>query len=219
MLRRVFITSVTHHPDGGLLLDFCRAALSAGKNLVLQAHVELCSACRRKVDVAFALDEPEAVETQYAAVSEDALDAALQRVDDLEASPKQQMRAFLRGLDLPDAVDRDRIGARRHPAPGVWIAPVALNDTARVAKTYLIHVRAGMTMPRHTHRGQEMTQVLSGSLKDGGECCGPGDLIVHDASNEHSPAAVTDCLCLIAADAPVVMTSLIGRLVQPFAGI
>ena len=73
-------------------------------------------------------------------------------------------------------------------------------------------------MPVHTHRGREYTLVLAGSYRDNGSHYGPGDVSLKDASDVHRPvvAGDEDCVCLAVLDAPLRLTGMLGRLVNPF---
>ena len=78
--------------------------------------------------------------------------------------------------------------------------------------------RAGRGLPVHRHGGNEYTLVLAGGFADGRERFDRGDVCVADPSVEHKPVADADqsCVCLVVAEAPVVLTGLLGRLLNPF---
>jgi putative transcriptional regulator len=158
-------------------------------------------------------------------VSDQALQNALARIDRAEAEPRfsrpkrAKAHSFLARFSLPAALTPVEIGERYWAAPGVWIAPISFEDAPIRSKTFLMNVRAGMTMPQHTHRGSELTVVLSGRFADEMGRYAPGDFIVCDEDHSHSPTAIDDCLCLIASEAAIVMQTWLGKLVQPFARI
>src|SRR5206468_12915705 len=107
---------------------------------------------------------------------------------------------------------------RRWAAPGVWIAPVL--GRRRAPRAYLLRVGAGMRVPRHTHRGMEMVCVLKGAFGDGEIIYGPGDFACSDDAVVHAPqiGAEGECVCLIAADAPLIPLDWVGRVFQPVVG-
>lgn len=80
----------------------------------------------------------------------------------------------------------------------------------------LLHVRAGRRLPQHTHEGSEITLVLTGAFSDPFGRYQRGDIAVADPSVDHSPAVDSDedCICFVVTDAPVVLTSFLGRVVQ-----
>ncbi|MDX6750060.1 ChrR family anti-sigma-E factor [Geminicoccaceae bacterium 1502E] len=85
-------------------------------------------------------------------------------------------------------------------------------------RTRLIRLKAGRSVPRHTHEGNELTLVLHGSFHDIQGHYRRGDLAIADAGVDHQPTADADgdCLCLAVTDAPLRLTGSIGRLLNPF---
>jgi putative transcriptional regulator len=78
-----------------------------------------------------------------------------------------------------------------------------------------------MRVPRHTHRGLEMVCVLKGAFRDGRTTYRPGDFECSDDTIEHSPeiTAEGECVCLVAAEAPLRPLDWLGRVFQPIVGI
>ena len=85
----------------------------------------------------------------------------------------------------------------------------------------LLRIPAGRPVPEHSHRGVELTLVLSGAYTDTTGLYGCGDFQEADAALEHQPHAIAeeDCICLAITDAPLRFKSLAARIVQPFLGI
>jgi putative transcriptional regulator len=85
-------------------------------------------------------------------------------------------------------------------------------------RTTLVRVRAGRTVPRHTHEGNELTVVLEGAFHDEAGHYRRGDLAIADSAVDHRPMADDggDCLCLAVTDAPLRLTGRFGRLLNPF---
>ena len=211
-------SGIWSHPDDGLLQAYRAARLDPGQDLAVQAHIEVCRTCR---EATFGPDVSQAdtASSPAVAVSDHVFPRLLQRIERDEALLERPANAWLRKVDLPGTIDLPAIGKRRWPAPGVWIAPLHLSDTEPSSRTYLIGARRHTEVPDHTHKGQEITVVLSGHVTDQGQVYGPGDLIVAGEEHVHRPMALEDCVCLVAAHAPVVMKGLVGRLVQAIAGI
>ena len=82
----------------------------------------------------------------------------------------------------------------------------------------IIRVKAGRAVPRHTHRGMELTVVLQGSFHDATGHYRRGDLALADSSIDHQPTADAgqDCLCFAVRDAPLRLTGPFGRFLNPF---
>jgi len=66
------------------------------------------------------------------------------------------------------------------------------------ASLYLLQIGEGRSLPRHTHGGTELTQVLCGAFDDGRARFGPGDFDAADESVRHHPVvqAGATCVCL-----------------------
>jgi putative transcriptional regulator len=217
------MNSVHHHVTEDLLWDYHRGTLPLGLSLTVATHLELCPHCRAEAAVFDAvggalLDDIEGVE-----ISDSALDLALARIERPEEPVRSVARSqheFLAGFDLPDTVTAAPIANRYWAAPGVWMAPVYFDDGPKGSKTFLMHVKAGMTMPEHTHRGPEVTLVLKGRFSDVYGEYVKGDIAVCADEHCHSPAILDeDCLCLVWQQAAIVPKTLLGKLLQPFARI
>lgn len=82
----------------------------------------------------------------------------------------------------------------------------------------LYRIRGGRKLPKHTHDGAEITLVLRGGFSDGREHFTRGDIALSDEHTDHVPVADPDveCVCFAVLDAPLRLTGLLGRLVNPF---
>jgi putative transcriptional regulator len=82
----------------------------------------------------------------------------------------------------------------------------------------LYHIKAGGSIPRHTHRGTELTLVLEGSFSDEEGVYQEGDFLIRDAESVHTPTAARtgDCICIGVLDAPIRFTQWNYRPLNPF---
>ena len=186
--------SPRHHPASALLLDFAAGNANAEHARVLSAHVMSCPICRAEVDLAERIGGGLLETLEPAPMAADALDRALAM------------------LDLPEASTA--------AAPGVWVAPIS-HDKASGRRSYLLRVGPGMVVPHHGHRGDELTIILKGGFRDGDDAFDAGDFALVGEAVEHHPKATSDseCVCLIAADAPLIPIDLVGAIFQPFVRI
>jgi putative transcriptional regulator len=208
-----------HHPNEELLVDFATGALARHARLVIDGHLNACPACRQHVSEAEAAGGALLSLLAPAPMRADALAVALARSErptpSLPPGAEPESNWIAIGTEVAEAA-RSR---RRWAAPGVWVAPVLGRRGG--PRSYLLGVGAGMRVPRHTHRGVEMVCVLEGSFQDGDIIYGAGDFACSDESVEHLPRITADgeCVCLIAADAPLVPLDWVGRIFQPIVGI
>jgi putative transcriptional regulator len=211
--------SPTHHPDTCLLIDYATGALDVGARLVIGGHLGVCADCRDAVAQAEALGGALLWSLPPAAMSPDALSLALGRIERPAPGPSAPPRGPADWIAIPPEAIAAATKRRRWAAPGVWVAPISQGPGG--ARSYLLRVAAGMSVPRHTHRGAEMILVLKGAYADGATRHGPGDFAVNDESIDHQPRIIGDgeCVCLIAAEDALVPRDWVGRLFQPFVGI
>jgi putative transcriptional regulator len=82
----------------------------------------------------------------------------------------------------------------------------------------LYHIKAGRSIPKHTHRGTELTLVLEGSFSDEEGVYQEGDFLMRDAEDVHTPTAArtADCICIGVLDAPIRFKTWNYRVLNPF---
>lgn len=214
--------SIQHHPSEALLMDYAAGALSGDRAMILSTHLAACPACREAVRFGEAVGGALLNEIQPTSMGAGALERALAALD---APPPPSRGPDLRRprpdwITVPDDVIEAAARRKRWAAPGVWVAPIS-HDRASGRRAYLLRVGAGMAVPHHTHRGEELTIILKGAFKDRGHIYRPGDFAEVDDSVEHQPKVTREgeCVCLVCADAPLVPLDWVGRLFQPFVRI
>jgi len=208
-----------HHPDEARLIDFAAGAMARGPAWVIESHLGACPACRRVVAGAEAAGGALLWALPPAAMHADALALALARIE--RPAPAKTHRPLQPSdwIATPAQVLRAARDRRRWAAPGVWVAPV--DRGADGSRAYLLGVGAGISVPRHSHRGDELVCVLKGAYADGDAVHGPGDFACSDEAIEHRPKVTADgdCVCLISAQGALVPRDWVGRLFQPLVGI
>ncbi|MBI1208476.1 MAG: anti-sigma factor [Azospirillum sp.] len=210
-----------HHPPEAMLLDYADGSLSEPAALTLATHLALCPECRQRVAELEAIGGALLEESVPEPVSVDCLAAILARLDDPEP---RQMVAFeplpAEVIALPQPL-RSYVGM---PLAGLdWksVSPVIAEFDLQIctppAKTGLIRLAAGCSLPRHGHGDSEVTLVLEGGYRDQFGHFQRGDLVVHDSLVEHAPLADPDgdCIFLCVLDAPIRLTSVLGRFLSP----
>jgi len=214
----------TVHPPEDLLWDYHRGRLSPGMRLAIRTHMEMCPQCRSELKLFDSIGGALLDEIEGVALSDNALDLALARIErpeEPEPAATVKTPAFLEGFDLPESLKSAHIPGRYWAAPGVWMAPVKFDEDVQGTKTYLMFVKRGMVMPEHTHRGREITLMLKGNYSDQGGTYRRGDFVLCDEAVCHSPAmgGDEDCLCLVTQEGLILPKTWLGKLLQPFARI
>ena len=217
--------NIRHHPDDATLVAYAAGTVTEGISLVVAAHLELCPQCRARVREATDLGGALLAGLDPAPLGEGALAAALALIDaqgDPEPPPHPRPRS-VGGLPatlapwLPAGLDgapwRALVpGIRHFRFPGV---------DSGAGTVRLLAIAPGTALPHHGHGGTELTLVLRGSFADEIGRFQAGDLADLDPSVQHQPVADTDtpCVCLIATDARLRFSGVLGRLFQPLVGI
>jgi putative transcriptional regulator len=211
--------SPRHHPAEPLLLEYAAGVLPSHAYMVLAGHIGACAHCARIVAEAEATGGALLADLPPAAMAPDALALVLARAERPAPPAPPAPPKPADWIAVPNAVLRAARTRRRWIAPGVWTAPVSRGRDG--ARSYLLGVAAGISVPRHTHRGWEMTCVLKGAYCDGDTRHGAGDFAFCDDTIEHKPESTAegDCITLIAAQNALIARDWIGRVFQPWAGV
>ena len=210
---------INHHPDTRLLNEFASGALPLAQSVCVSLHLKYCDQCqrnhRRLQQLGAAMFEKLAPQTIDASL----LQSVMSQLD--EEPPLSYTRASDDGDDYPalvqrlmdgdyDQLDWDRVNA------DLRISRLRTGD--RDNEFALYHIKAGGSIPKHTHRGTELTLVLDGSFSDEEGVYHEGDFLMRDAENVHTPTAARtgDCICVGVLDAPIRFTQWNYRPLNPF---
>lgn len=214
-----------HHASDALLLTYAAGALPSGVALAVAAHTTLCADCAHRAAVAEDIGGSLLDRAEPAALCPDALARTFGRIEAPEATPAPRMHdvpPHLAGLPSPlrAAVNALPDTRWRLLAPG--IRQIDLNPGARGSgSSRLFRISPGTTLPHHGHAGIELTLILQGSFTDEVGRFQVGDLAELEDDVVHQPIvdSAEDCICLIATEAPLRFSSLLGRLMQPLFGL
>ena len=213
----------THHISDELILDYEAGSLSEGWSLAVATHLAYCPECRARAHEASAIGGVLLSAIDAVPVESGAFDRVLERLTTEPARPRTPTPAQAQG-DVPSPLvpyigsDLDRVQWKRL---GTAAHQVLIPTSDRRTSVRLLRIPAGEPVPEHGHRGLELTVVLRGTLVDGDERFGVGEIEEADDAVEHQPFAGRDgeCICLAVTDAPLRFRSLLLRLVQPVLGI
>lgn len=216
---------ISHHFDDATLMAYSAGTLPQGMALLVACHLHWCPHCRERMHATDAVGGALLERLQPAALQADAFDRLLARLDEpeqeLSVSPSPMDATanpelpppLAQLLDTPlDDLPWKRIGY------GVKQLDLHLEGPGAAR---LLRIAPGVSVPHHTHGGNELTLILKGSYNDElGRFC-QGDVADLDGEVSHQPLVDTDeeCICLIATDAPLKFSGLVGKLVQPFIGL
>ena len=212
--------SPTHHPSEELLIGYAAGTTSEPEALAISTHLTFCAACRHHLSAAEAMGGYLLEQGDAAPLQERALQDVLARLDDddeepvVPATPVPGLPTALSGY----AADALRSRGWRWVSPGIQQLPLAARGSV---KARLMRFQPGTVLPVHTHRGQELTVVLSGSYSDSLGQFACGDMAELDGSTLHQPKVDSDveCIALIVTDSRLKFPGFLARLAQTWIGI
>jgi len=216
--------TVRHHPTHALLIAYASGTTSEAEALAITAHLAFCPECRTVARAAEAIGGALLDNVGRSPMSTGALMSVLARLDEVDEEapslgsiPSAVPSGLPRGLAsyVSDALARSNW---RMMAPGIKQLPLLVSGRGRA---WLLKLNPGTVLPEHTHRGTELTLLLSGSYTDEVGHFARGDLAELDGSVTHRPVVDQGetCLALIVTEAPLKFHGWIARLAQPLIGI
>lgn len=209
---------MAHHPEYTWLEQYAAGALPLPVALCVATHLSFCAECRRQIELLQSVGGALFEQLAPVPVADEMLQRIFNRIDaagpaDAEQAPpgSGDVPLPLRGL-VPSGYAALRW---MRLLPCLRMAPLRTGD--RTFQTVMHCVRPGDSVPRHDHRGLELTVVLRGSFSDERGVYGPGDFVQREPGMRHQPVAALngECLCLTVQQAPVRFTGLFWRLVNP----
>lgn len=219
-----------HHLDPSTLISHAAGALSPEMAAVADTHLEVCAYCRRQ------LADAERVGGALLAQQQPGADDPA-RSERLRADMLARLQQPLPSSRPPADAQRARPPVDALPRPlqpyfgkswkalrWRWVAPgVHMIRAPKISGDTLIllKIAPGKSMPVHSHRGSELTQILKGAYDDELGHFGPGDMADLDSDIEHQPVTSpgVPCICVAALDGPLEFRGWLARKLQPMVGL
>ena len=220
----------SYHPETGALVDYAAGAASQAASVMIASHLALCPACRGEVTRLEALGGAMLEELPPTPLASADIDALLARLDKLDAerpsfAPERQPVAASIVIPRPlrDYLGDVDVGGDLTALPwrklGGGVDEIEIRQAAGHGEHLrLLRIKAGSTVPRHTHDGNEMVMVLAGGFTDASGHYLRGDVGVSDTRVHHTPVADSDtnCVCLSYTDGPLRFTGPVGWILNRF---
>ncbi len=204
------------HPDVELLLKYCSGSLHPALSFAIGMHVKGCSTCQALVaDFEFAggqiLESMPHVE-----VDPNGLDAIFDKIDnDQELTRVSDLAVANEDQELLNALlNQDFDQFKWEKVTGkISKTVLALNDEQ--FNVELLKFAPNANIPKHTHKGNEYTVVLSGDFRDKNGYYRKGEFIALNDEHEHQPIAGPDgCICLAITDDNLKFTGTFGPILN-----
>jgi putative transcriptional regulator len=192
---------IEHHIEPELLLDYASGAADEPASLVVATHLALCAQCRAAVSDAEAAGGVFLEDAPMESVAENSLDKVLARLNG------QEQKKAARPAGITPEPLRSYLGGEvtdinwRHLRGGLSDFTIMKRGKS-VAR--LLKATPNTAVYEHTHKGEEVTLILTGGLADHTGDYHRGD--VQTMTDEyHVPTALPgeDCIVLAVTTAPL----------------
>lgn len=218
---------IQHHPDDNMLTEFASGSLAWALGISLSAHLQLCPRCRERVSGLNKLGGTILSQSVAEPVAENSFTDLMARIRRQPAAPEPglqplhpvyQRHPLLKSLPKVIARLLPKDGSLKWQRASISLKIARLLTGQQQYEVLFQHMRSGGTVFEHDHKGVEVTLVLQGSFSDEDGIYHEGDFLVRQPGDIHKPTATLnqDCLCLSVAEAPVHITGVVGKLVNPF---
>lgn len=211
--------TIQHHPSNDLVAAYAGGSLDSGRHIIVATHLLHCESCRHYVRALEHLGGALLEALAPADMAEDAFARIEARLD--EPAPSEAPLASLSDIPgIPDFVRRIPAGKWRWVAPGLQVRPIVL-PRGEPMRVFLLKSQPGARLLEHTHTGDEMTCVLTGSFSHDGARYAPGDFDFGDPGIAHAieVGAEEVCVSLVAMQGKLKLNGLLGKIVQPFISL
>ena len=209
-----------YHPDTRLLNEYSSGTLALAQSVCVSLHLNYCEQCRRSHQRLQQLGSALFEELAPQQVDDSLLRSVMGRLDD-EPQPLSYKSTTSEDDSCPPLIQRLMKGDYRDLewkklSSQVRVSRLRTGDIDNEFALY--HINAGASIPKHTHKGTELTLVLEGAFSDEEGRYEAGDFVMRDAEQQHTPTATQerDCICIGVLDAPIQFTDWKYRMVNPF---
>lgn len=209
---------VQHHPPTDFLAEYAAGVLPVAQSACVAAHLSYCQRCRQATERLEDIGGAHFERLDPQPVGESLLDRVLSRLDDpqpLRYAPSETSDTQLPGL-LQRLINGDYADlVWKRVTQSLSISYLKTGDMQHEFALY--RIAEGGRIPEHTHGGSEMTLVLRGGFADEKGEYHPGDFLVREGWDKHTPVALPgeECICLAVLDAPLRFTRITHRWLNP----
>lgn len=220
---------INYHPSDAILTRFVEADLSISLSIIVSSHVEMCTACQQKV--AKLTQEAALIHFHLAEHDNHYVDnvhVAMSAHDDIELINKITDSPQEVKTSLPKTITEIEIEGQRLPLPTA-LQSIELNEWQGIGKISrsrlnvddderrmsLLSIAKTGSVPRHTHKGFEITLLLQGSFEDEMGTYQAGDFIWLNDEHTHQPVSTSGCVCLTVSSDALKFTQGVSQILNP----
>lgn len=224
------MTSLSEHTTARVadewLMSYSAGTLSLPKQMVISCQAALKPELSRDLSMLDCVGGITLESAPAAELSDGFLDRLTDRLDeDAEDESQDVARGSATKPDwMPQPLSDTLKSAEkdlkwRRVGPQVEYAPIYSTDNDE--HLYMLRAPAGVSLPRHSHHGEEWTLILEGGYHVGDQGYVAGDVHCEDETCTHQPVIDDDgpCIALIAIEGRLRFKNPILRVVQPLIGL
>jgi len=212
-----------HHPSHAQLAAFSSGGMAAHYAAAIATHIEFCEQCKantKKIEniggvsleklapakVSDSLKNKLFEKLDKPRTEDTLINEAINNSSNNSSAPKALRKLLPNGFDKLDW---------KWTGPGIHAAK--LESFANGSQLSLLRIQPGKAIASHTHKSDEVTVLLKGSLSDEFGVYQKGDYVLMDSSNKHRPVASNDevCICLTVIENPLHFTGAFMGLLNP----
>ena len=208
----------SYHPDLNILTEYSAGALQLPLAISVSTHLHFCAECRHSVQKMEQLGGTMIETLAPQPLPEQSFEKLMSAIEINASSCKSERKPDAQG-NKPHVINQ----LLKRQAPK-WrrvtsaLQTATLNAGQQDCEVSLQKIKAGGKVPKHDHRGLEVTVVLEGSFSDEAGIYRQGDFLIKEPGDVHQPISARnqDCLCLSIQQAPVKLTGFFGTFINPF---
>jgi putative transcriptional regulator len=220
--------TIRNHPDPSILLSYAAGTLAGALSGVVAFHLSMCPRCRadvRRLEMlgGVLLEREGGIETLGSAKRRAAGPGAGRARPGAEPDPEHPAPADLACEILPLPLVRYL---------GMTVNDIPWQSLPKGVKQYWVKLPEGSGLMRllkaparsellaHSHRGMELTMILTGTYTDHTGDYTRGEVTEMNAGSHHHPRITSDteCICIIASEARPRYSKWYARMMRPILG-
>ena len=213
---------IKFHPSREMLNEHLAGKLPLSLAVAVSAHIEMCEQCKK------AAQELESLQSDK--LWRGAVDEPVDFGDILQDILAEEPDTEFAYTPKPDVIIH--VAKRDYELPVVFslftqfrwsgfgkVSRARLVTNENEVRASLLHIEKGGSIPRHQHKGYELTLLLDGSFTDENGTYYKGDFICLEEGVEHAPFTENGCLCYVVQNAPVHFVSGVSKVLNPLADL
>jgi putative transcriptional regulator len=224
---------VQHHPQPELLLNYVSGKLSPAMSIVVALHQKRCQQCQAQIAELEAVGGEaimNPVSTNQQQIEDSLQDNFAKLMATIEQTPSDEsgigddneasvfdLALASEDLDVFTQINELKIGRKswQRVSRKIWRTQFDLPDEK--FQLEVLKFAPYAKIPKHTHEGEEITQILQGAFSDQDGEYQAGEFLIRNSQHEHQPVAGPEgCICVAVTNAPLKFTGLLGPILNFF---